>query len=259
MFCPVCRGQSTKVLDSRDSRDGGIRRRRQCLSCGHRFTTRERVEATMPVVIKRSGARQNFDRQKILSGLKLACRKRPVDDEQLEEIVHAVELWAATRGEKEIQAEEIGERIMHHLYAIDQVAYVRFVSVYRSFETIQELQHLLREMEKAEQVGLDGQRNLFEIDKEGREIPVAALADEGDEDDAAAEGDTEGDDGSPRADAKPKRRAKGAEDDAAAGGDAAGDDREVKDAEGDAAEDDDAVPSDDAKPKRGRKAKDAET
>ena len=90
MFCPVCRGQSTKVLDSRDSRDGGIRRRRQCLSCGHRFTTRERVEATMPVVIKRSGARQNFDRQKILSGLKLACRKRPVDDEQLEEIVHAV-------------------------------------------------------------------------------------------------------------------------------------------------------------------------
>lgn len=191
MYCPVCRGQSTKVLDSRDSRDNGIRRRRQCLECGHRFTTRERVEATMPVVLKRSGARQTFDRQKLLSGLKLACRKRPVDDESLEAIVHAVELWAATRGEREIQAEEIGERVMHHLHAIDEVAYVRFVSVYRSFNTVQEFEHLLREMEKAEQVSLDGQRPLFEFDRAGRAIPTvsASVAEGNDGDDGGAEVD----------------------------------------------------------------------
>lgn len=173
MFCPVCRGQSTRVLDSRDSRDGGIRRRRQCLECGHRFTTRERVETTMPVVLKRSGTRQNFDRQKILSGLQVACRKRPISEDKLLEIVHAVELWAATRGEKEILAQEIGARIMHHLYNTDQVAYVRFVSVYRSFDTAQEFEHLLVEMEKGEHVSVDGQRNLFEFDESGQAIAPA--------------------------------------------------------------------------------------
>lgn len=142
----------------------------------------------MPVVLKRSGARQAFDRQKLLSGLKLACRKRPVDDDNLEAIVHAVELWAATRGEREIQAEEIGERVMHHLHAIDEVAYVRFVSVYRSFNTVQEFERLLREMEKAEQVSVDGQRPLFEFDRAGRAIPtVLAQDDEGAE--AAERGD----------------------------------------------------------------------
>ena len=127
----------------------------------------------MPVVIKRSGARQNFDRLKILSGLQIACRKRPIKEDKLEEIVHAVELWAATRGEKEIGAEEIGGRIMHHLYSTDQVAYVRFVSVYRSFDTASEFERLLVEMEKAEHVSVDGQRNLFEFDKAGRAVAVA--------------------------------------------------------------------------------------
>ncbi len=127
----------------------------------------------MPVVIKRSGARQNFDRLKILSGLQIACRKRPITEDQLEEIVHAVELWAATRGDKEILAEEIGLRIMHHLYSTDQVAYVRFVSVYRSFDTASEFERLLVEMEKAEHVSVDGQRNLFEFDKAGRAVAVA--------------------------------------------------------------------------------------
>lgn len=172
MLCPVCRGPSTKVLDSRDSRDGGIRRRRQCVDCGHRFTTRERVEATLPVVLKRDGSRESFDRQKLLLGLKLACRKRPIEDDQLEAVVQAVELWAATRGERELHSREIGERTMHQLYALDQVSYVRFVSVYRSFNTVQEFEHLLREMEKAEQVGIDGQRALFEVDSEGRVVPA---------------------------------------------------------------------------------------
>ena len=168
MLCPVCRSGNIKVLDSRDSRDGGaIRRRRACVDCGHRFTTYERIETTLPVVVKRSGAKQAFDRNKILGGLQLACRKRPVDEEQLETIVAAVEQWAATRGEKEIRADEIGDRIMLLLRPIDAVAYVRFVSVYRSFTTVEEFSHLLREMEKAGQIDPEGQRRLFEIDARG--------------------------------------------------------------------------------------------
>lgn len=174
MLCPVCRGANIKVLDSRDSRDGGaIRRRRSCTDCGHRFTTYERIEISLPVVIKRGGARQAFDRQKLLGGLKSACRKRPVDDEALEAIVAQVEQWAATRGEREIQAEEIGERVMHHLHALDPVAYVRFVSVYRSFASVQEFAHLLHEMEKAAQVSPEGQRKLFDVDARGQiVVPV---------------------------------------------------------------------------------------
>jgi len=169
MLCPVCRGANIKVLDSRDSRDGvAIRRRRACSDCAHRFTTYERIETSLPVVLKRSGGKQAFDRNKILAGLKLACRKRPIEEERLEVIVAAVELWAATRGDKEIQAEEIGERIMQHLHALDPVAYVRFVSVYRSFDSVQEFAHLLHEMEKAAQSSPEGQRNLFEIDARGQ-------------------------------------------------------------------------------------------
>ncbi len=168
MLCPVCRGANIKVLDSRDSRDGvAIRRRRACSDCAHRFTTYERIETSLPVVVKRNGGKQAFDRLKLLAGLKLACRKRPVEDEQLETIVAAVELWAATRGEREIQAEEIGERIMQHLHVLDPVAYVRFVSVYRSFDSVQAFSHLLGEMEKAAQANPEGQRTLFEIDARG--------------------------------------------------------------------------------------------
>jgi transcriptional regulator NrdR family protein len=117
--------------------------------------------------VKRNGGKQAFDRLKLLAGLKLACRKRPVEEEQLETIVAAVELWAATRGEREIQAEEIGERIMQHLHVLDPVAYVRFVSVYRSFDSVQAFAHLLNEMEKAAQANPEGQRTLFEIDARG--------------------------------------------------------------------------------------------
>jgi transcriptional repressor NrdR len=178
VLCPVCRGANIKVLDSRDSRDGGaIRRRRACTDCGHRFTTYERIETSLPVVLKRSGAKQQWDRQKILAGLKLACRKRPVEDEALEQVVAQVELWAATRGEREIQAEEIGERIMQHLHALDAVAYVRFVSVYRSFDSVLAFQHLLDEMEKAAQVSPEGQRTLFEVDARGQ-YHAAARAEE---------------------------------------------------------------------------------
>ncbi len=174
MLCPVCRGANIKVLDSRDSRDGvAIRRRRSCSDCGHRFTTYERIEASLPQVVKRNGGKQAFDRGKILAGLKVACRKRPVEDDQLEAIVASVELWAATRGERELQAEEIGERIMHHLHALDPVAYVRFASVYRSFDSVEAFAHLLREMEKAARADPEGQRRLFEIDARGQiQVPT---------------------------------------------------------------------------------------
>lgn len=160
MECPVCGGRNTKVVDSRDSRDG-VRRRRVCNECGHRFTTRERIDETLPMVLKRTGERQPFDRSKIRRGLDIACRKRGVPSEALDRIVAQIETWACTKGDREVESEAIGERIMHHLYAIDQVAYVRFVSVYRSFESIEEFEHLLREMQKAERVDIEGQRTLF--------------------------------------------------------------------------------------------------
>lgn len=160
MECPVCGGRNTKVVDSRDSRDG-VRRRRVCNACGHRFTTRERIDETLPMVLKRTGERQPFDRSKIRRGLEIACRKRGIPSEALDRIVTQIETWASTRGERELNSEALGERIMHHLYVLDQVAYVRFVSVYRSFESIEEFEHLLREMQKAERVDIEGQRTLF--------------------------------------------------------------------------------------------------
>jgi transcriptional repressor NrdR len=163
--CPVCSGRNTKVVDSRESRDG-VRRRRVCNDCGHRFTTRERIDETLPTVVKRTGERQPFDRAKIRRGLEIACRKRPISPAGLDRVVTQIETWAATKGDRELTSEEIGERIMHHLYALDQVAYVRFVSVYRSFESIDEFEHLLREMQKAESVDVEGQRPLFPDDDE---------------------------------------------------------------------------------------------
>ncbi|KIG18193.1 Ribonucleotide reductase transcriptional regulator NrdR [Enhygromyxa salina] len=160
MECPVCGGRNTKVVDSRDSRDG-VRRRRVCNECGHRFTTRERIDETLPIVLKRTGERQPFDRSKIRRGLDIACRKRGIPSDALDRIVTQIETWASTRGDRELSSEALGERIMHHLYALDQVAYVRFVSVYRSFDTIDEFEHLLREMQKAERVNIEGQRTLF--------------------------------------------------------------------------------------------------
>lgn len=178
MECPVCGGRDTKVVDSRESRDG-VRRRRVCNECGHRFTTRERIDETLPMVLKRTGERQPFDRAKIRRGLDIACRKRGIPSDSLDRLVTQIETWASTRGEREVSSEALGERIMHHLYVLDQVAYVRFVSVYRSFETIAEFEHLLREMQKAERVDIEGQRTLFpEMVPEVEAAPVAVLASE---------------------------------------------------------------------------------
>ncbi len=113
------------------------------------------------MVVKRSGERQPFDRRKILLSLEIACRKRPVSPESMENAVRAIERWAATCGERGVDSSAIGEQIMHHLHALDPVAYVRFVSVYQSFETIEEFEELLHEMEKAEATDPEGQRTLF--------------------------------------------------------------------------------------------------
>jgi transcriptional repressor NrdR len=174
--CPVCGGRNTKVVDSRESRDG-VRRRRVCNECGHRFTTRERIDESLPMVLKRTGERQPFDRAKIRRGLDIACRKRGIPSDALDRLVTQIETWAATKGDREIESEAIGERIQHHLYALDQVAYVRFVSVYRSFESIAEFEHLLREMQKAERVDIEGQRPLFPeslVEPEAQLEPVRA-------------------------------------------------------------------------------------
>lgn len=148
-----------------------IRRRRTCSTCGHRFTTYERIEEALPTVVKRDGGKQPFDRKKLLRGLELACRKRPIKRDQLEEIVQAVERWAATRGDREILAFEIGQRVMHYLHDLDEVAYVRFVSVYRSFESVEEFGVLLSEMDKAERVDSAGQRTLFGSDPTKKKSP----------------------------------------------------------------------------------------
>ncbi|WP_346017091.1 transcriptional regulator NrdR [Pseudenhygromyxa sp. WMMC2535] len=204
MECPVCSGRNTKVVDSRESRDG-VRRRRVCNDCGHRFTTRERIDETMPMVLKRNGERQPFDRNKIRRGLEIACRKRGLSSDALDRIVQQIETWASTRGEREIDSEEIGARIMHHLYALDQVAYVRFVSVYRSFESIAEFEHLLREMQKAERVNIEGQRTLFPDNRELRSTPLGAASLDAQSAQAAAAAPAEASTDAP-ANTKPRRR-----------------------------------------------------
>jgi transcriptional repressor NrdR len=139
MKCPFCDEQEDKVIDSRISKDGAsIRRRRECISCKKRFTTHEKIEETLPSIIKKDGRREPFDRDKILRGLKVACRKRPISTDLIEAAVDRIERELQERGVKEIKSTEIGERVMRELHALDDVAYVRFASVYRSFKDIGE-------------------------------------------------------------------------------------------------------------------------
>ncbi len=139
MRCPFCSHMEDKVIDSRQSRDGDvIRRRRECLKCEGRFTSYERIEDILPHVIKKDDSREPFDRKKILRGLEKACEKRPVSLEAREELVKQIEMNIHSMGEKEISSSIIGEQIMDGLKKIDPVAYVRFASVYRQFKDIKE-------------------------------------------------------------------------------------------------------------------------
>jgi transcriptional repressor NrdR len=140
------------VTDSRVATAGDvIRRRRECETCGRRFTTYERVEEVLPLVVKKDGRRELFDRQKLLSGLRRACEKRAVPLEKLEAVVDSIERDLIDSGEKEVLATKIGERVMGHLRALDDIAYVRFASVYRSFRDLDEFREELDRIARARQ------------------------------------------------------------------------------------------------------------
>ena len=141
------------MVDSRVSKDGAaIRRRRECLACGFRFTTYERVEMQLPMVVKRDGRREPFSREKVIEGIRKACQKRPISMDQIEAFVSELERELMESGEREIPSTEIGERVMAKLQEWDQVAYVRFASVYRQFKDVKEfiaqVQELLASQEK---------------------------------------------------------------------------------------------------------------
>lgn len=153
MRCPYCSSLDNKVVDSRISKEGdSIRRRRECLKCEGRFTTYERVEDILPSVIKKDGRREPFDRLKILTGLKKACEKRPISIESLEKTVDDIEKALQEKGLKEIPSSVIGEEVMNRLHDLDEVAYVRFASVYRSFKDINEFMKELKEILSAKEM-----------------------------------------------------------------------------------------------------------
>lgn len=147
MKCPYCRDLENRVIDSRMSKDGNvIRRRRECLSCKRRFTTHERIEEILPMVIKTNGSREPFDEKKILIGLQRACQKRPITAEDMEGVVQRIEEFLQERGERETSSSVIGEKVMQELHKLDQVAYVRFASVYRSFKDITDFMSEVKEL-----------------------------------------------------------------------------------------------------------------
>ena len=153
MKCPFCNQLENRVIDSRLSKDGhAIRRRRECSDCSRRFTTYEKVETTIPMVVKKDGRREQFDREKLKSGILKACQKRSISVDEIERFVDDLERKIQEQGEREISSEELGERIMDYLHDLDDVAYVRFASVYRSFKDLKEfmaeLQDLIHEDSK---------------------------------------------------------------------------------------------------------------
>lgn len=154
MRCPFCAHQESKVIDSRVSTAGDvIRRRRECEACQRRFTSRERVEDVLPVVVKKNGVREPFDREKVLHGVRLACNKRPVAMARVDAFIEQLERELGEAEAKEVDSKEIGERVMRLLREVDEVAYVRFASVYRSFRDIEEFRSELDKMARARPPG----------------------------------------------------------------------------------------------------------
>ena len=149
MFCPFCSHRETKVIDSRLVSEGNqVRRRRECRECGERYTTFESAELVLPRVIKSNGARQPFDEDKLRSGLVRALEKRPVDLEQTEATLDRIKLRLRATGEREVLTRIVGEMVMDELRELDDVAYVRFASVYRSFQDVNEFQKEIEAMDK---------------------------------------------------------------------------------------------------------------
>lgn len=149
MRCPYCASNQDRVIDSRASKEGDvIRRRRECESCERRFTTYERVEEVMPLIIKKDGSREPYDRQKIVNGLKKACEKRPISAQSIEEVANRIESEIQEAGAKEVDSHFVGEAVMKALRDLDGVAYVRFASVYREFRDLDEFMDTLRDLLK---------------------------------------------------------------------------------------------------------------
>ena len=152
MKCPDCSDMENKVVDSRLNKEGTvIRRRRECLSCSERFTTHEKLERSLPLLIKKDGRREEFDRDKIIHGVQKACQKRPVSIKDIEDLVDRVEQYIQELGEKEVSAVKVGEKVISEIYNLDDVAYVRFASVYRSFKDVNEFMVELKEVLKSKE------------------------------------------------------------------------------------------------------------
>lgn len=164
MKCPFCGHSEDKVLDTRVQKDGGIRRRRECLSCKSRYSTLETVMLNYPFVIKKDGRREPFSKEKILRGLQASCQKRPVSLSQLEGAVEKIASWVITRGEGEIASRVIGRRLMAELKQLDDVAYIRFASVYRTFKDVQDF------VEK-----LEGDELVDMVDSSGPQMSLTAI------------------------------------------------------------------------------------
>lgn len=149
MRCPFCKFDDSKVIDSRSSNQGRvIRRRRECLECGRRFTTKEHVEEAPLMVAKSDGRRQIYDQEKLKASIQIACNKRPISTAKIDEIVSAIEGRLRDQSQEEVQSREVGELVMQYLKDLDEVAYVRFASVYRNFQDKEEFMSELQELEK---------------------------------------------------------------------------------------------------------------
>jgi transcriptional repressor NrdR len=160
MRCPACGSEDTQVTETRVSEDGvEIRRRRRCLACSRRFKTVERIELSLPYVVKKNGARLEFDEKKLRASFLLALRKRPVPAEIVDAAVRRVEEQLAASGEREVVTQRIGELVMHELKKLDKVAYIRFASVYRSFQDVAEFQDLVAEVSPKKEKSSGKSRN----------------------------------------------------------------------------------------------------
>ncbi len=149
MKCPYCADPNTQVIDTRENEEGDtVRRRRRCLACDKRFTTYERVELKMPSVVKKNGSRADYDREKLMASMQLALRTRPVTMESIDAAIDRIEERLITLGEREVPSEKVGELVMRELKRLDKIGYVRFASVYRNFEDVDEFRDAVREVTK---------------------------------------------------------------------------------------------------------------
>ena len=159
--CPYCGHNEDRVLDTREQKDGElIRRRRECLECKSRFSTMEALNLSYPLIIKKDGRREPFNKEKILKGLQAACQKRPISLAQLESALDRISTWVINRAEKEVPARLIGQKVMQELRLLDDVAYIRFASVYRTFKDVQEFVETLEDQETFEVVDHSAQLTL---------------------------------------------------------------------------------------------------